>query len=84
MKWLSHLFIVLPQPRWSPLPTGFEIQAWGYIRGNKEPSIVSFSGPAGSCSIKKVEILVLGMGLCEASRLGFCFILLVGVSLCAH
>lgn len=34
-----------------------------------------FSRPPGSCSINKVEVLALGMGLHEASCVGLCHII---------
>lgn len=44
-------------------------QVWGVLFTMRKVTILSYSGPAGFCSIKKDELMALNIGLHEATRL---------------
>lgn len=78
----SNLHFVCISPRWRP-PIGavklnFDGSAFGnpgravvggVIRNEEGTILLSYSGPAGFCSINKAELLALSIGLNEAFRL---------------
>ncbi|XXG49570.1 hypothetical protein AAC387_Pa02g3723 [Persea americana] len=54
----------------------------GVIRNENGLILLSYSGPAGFCSINKAELLALNIGMREASRLNPQWLLVEGDSAC--